>query len=672
MTGYISHSIRSVIRRATRVGRAVLPALSAGLLTLVAAASPADAQVAGSREGLAASQAIFEAPALPTPNAYRSASGTPGPEYWQQGADYRIEATLDPETKRIAGRETITYTNHSPESLDYLWLQLDQNLFAARSRGAEITPPDRRFAGAFAGGGFELSDVRVSGDGSGERYTDASYVVDGTRMRIRLDAPLAPGARLELSLGFAFTIPQYGADRMGWMDAADGTVFELAQWYPRVSVFDDVHGWNTLPYLGQGEFYLEYGSFDVELTVPRDLIVAATGTLTNPEEVLTSEQRRRFERARGSRETVTIVGPEEVGTRAARPSGDGPLTWKFHAENVRDFSWAASSAFIWDAAGYDQTVIQSLYPKEGLGDPSNPGWERATEYARHTIEFYSETYFPYPYPSATNIAGIVRGMEYPQIVFCGVRARGRGLFGVTDHELGHSWFPMIVGSDERRHAWMDEGFNTFINYYSGLAFYGDSTARGSRMDPDTVAARMQQLIAAQPIETPADRVAGDALGFLQYRKTGAGLVLLREYVLGPERFDPAFRAYIRRWAYHHPQPADFFRTIENVTGEDLGWFWHGWFTSTGEFDVAITDVETAGDTTRVRLENQGSLVMPIDLGITHADGTVERRRVPVEAWYGGRDFLYVLTDGPVTAVVADPDHRLPDVDRDDETWTRAP
>lgn len=668
MERQILASPRSVSRRAERAGLAALISLCA----LAVTAAPANSQVAGSREGLAASQAIFQPPALPTPNTYRAASGAPGSEYWQQGADYRIEATLEPGAKRVTGRETITYTNHSPETLDVLWLQLDQNLFGAHSRGAEITPPDRRFAGAFAEGGFELSDVRIHRGGSAERGVAATYVVDDTRMRITLDEPLEPGAGLELSLGFAFTIPQYGADRMGWMDAADGTVFELAQWYPRISVFDDVHGWNTLPYLGQGEFYLEYGSFDVELTVPHDLIVAATGTLTNPEQVLTAEQRRRLDRARSSRETVPVVARNEVGTSATRPSGDGPLTWKFHAENVRDFSWAASSAFVWDAAGYDRTLIQSLYPKEGLGDASNPGWERATEYARHTIEFYSRTYFPYPYPSATNIAGIVHGMEYPQIVFCGVGARGPGLFGVTDHELGHNWFPMIVGSDERRHAWMDEGFNTFINYYSGMAFYGDSTARGSRVNSDTVARRMQQLIAAQPIETPADQVAGDALGFLQYRKTGAGLVLLREYVLGPERFDSAFREYIRRWAYRHPQPADFFRTIENVTGEDLGWFWHGWFTSTGQFDVAITGVETAGDTTRVHLENQGSLVMPIDLAITHADGRVERRRVPVEAWYGGSDFLYVLTDGPVTSVTADPDRMLPDIDREDETWSRAP
>jgi aminopeptidase N len=284
------------------------------------------------------------------------------------------------------------------------------------------------------------------------------------------------------------------------------------------------------------------------------------------------------------------------------------------------------------------------------------------------MEFYSETYFPYPYHSAINVAGIVGGMEYPQIVFCSVRARGRALFGVTDHEFGHSWFPMIVGSDERRHAWQDEGFNTFINFYSALAFYGDSAAARA-MSADRLAQRMVAQAADQPIAIPADRVAGDALGFLQYRKAGAGLVLLREYVVGPERFDPAFREYIRRWAYRHPQPTDFFRTIENVTGEDLGWFWNGWYHSTGRLDVAITGVEVAGDTTRVSLQNQGELVMPVDLAIGYADGAIERRRIPVEAWYGGEDFLYVITDGPVQSLTIDPDALLPDVDLTDETWT---
>lgn len=641
-------------------------AATAALAAVVGLGTPAVAQVAGSHEGLGSSQAVFRAPALPSPNSYRSGSGAPGPEYWQQGADYRISVRLDPEAKRIEGSETITYMNKSPEALAYLWVQLDQNLFAARSRGGEITPPDRRFAGAFPGGGFEISQVVLSREGTGA--SPASYIIDDTRMRLDLAEPLEPGASLEISLDFAFTVPQYGADRMGWMDAARGTVFELAQWYPRMSVYDDVHGWNTLPYLGQGEFYLDYGSFDVEITVPRGFLVAATGSLQNPDRVLTSEQRRRLESARESRETVVIVGRDEVGAPGTRPGGDGPLTWRFQAENVRDFAWAASSAFLWDAASYEQTLVQSFYPEEGIGTPENPGWERSTEYGRHSIEFYSKTYFPYPYPSAINVAGIVGGMEYPQIVFCSVRARGRGLFGVTDHEFGHSWFPMIVGSDERRHAWQDEGFNTFINHYSGLAFYGDSAAAGG-MSGERLAQRMATPAAGQPIATPADQVAGDALGFLQYRKAGAGLVLLRDYVLGADRFDPAFREYIRRWAYRHPQPADFFRTIENVTGEDLGWFWNGWFHSTGQFDVAITGVEIVSDTARVSLENQGALVMPVDLAIDYADGRTERRRIPVEAWYGGKDFLYVITDGPVRSVTIDPDSLLPDADRTDESWT---
>lgn len=648
--------------RPPAAGRAFVGALA----LLLGLSTPAAAQVAGSHEGLGVSQAIFSGPPLSPPNEYRAGSGAPGPAYWQQEADYRISVRLDPGTKRITGNETITYTNNSPAALDYLWLQLDQNVFSRHSRGADITPPDRRFAGAFSGGGFQISQVELERESAGRG--PAEYLIDGTRMRVDLSEPLETGSSLELSMAFSFVIPKYGADRMGWMDAARGTVFELAQWYPRMSVYDDVHGWNTLPYLGQGEFYLEYGSFDVEITLPRDLLVAATGILTNPDQVLTSEQRRRLARAAASRETVSIVGRDEAGMPGTRPQGNGPLTWRFHADEVRDFAWAASTAFIWDAAGYEQTLVQSFYPEEGIGTPENPGWERATEYGRHSIAFYSETYLPYPYPSAINVAGIVGGMEYPQIVFCSVRARGRALFGVTDHEFGHTWFPMIVGSDERRYAWQDEGFNTFINYYSGLAFYGDSAAARA-MDPEGLARRMETLVAGQPINTPADQVAGDALGFLQYRKTGAGLVLLREHVLGPDRFDAAFREYIRHWSYRHPQPADFFRTIENAAGEDLGWFWNGWFNSTGHFDVAITGVVTSGDTTRVSLQNQGTLVMPVDMEIVHADGRSEHRRIPVEAWYGGKDFLYVI-DGAVRSVTIDPRGVLPDVDRSDDSWSR--
>ena len=614
----------------------------------------------------AVNRAAYDAPALLPPNDYRSGSGAPGPDYWQQAADYQIDVTLNPEQHRISGTETITYTNNAPQALDFLWVQLDQNLFAPGSRGAAITPAEERFSGAFEEGGYDLTGVRVGGQA-------ADYTVDDTRMRIMLGEPLQSGDALELSVDFAFTVPPYGADRMGRLDVEQGTVYEIAQWYPRMYVFDDVHGWNPLPYLGQGEYYLEYGNFDVSITVPRDFIVAATGALQNPEEVLTAEQQQRLDEAQQSDETVPIIAQDEVGQAGTRPEGSDSLTWRYRAENVRDVSWAASQAFIWDAARAETgdgepALAQSVYPKEGLGTEENPGWEESTQYTKHSIEFYSEMWAPYPYPVAINVAGIVGGMEYPQIVFCSVEARGEALFGVTDHEFGHEWFPMIVGSDERRYAWMDEGLNTFMNYYSTLAFYEGSTPSTDRISGAYASRGMQQPGMTEPLMTFADRIKGPNLGFVAYRKPALGLRILREYVLSPERFDPAFKEYIDRWAYKHPQPADFFRTIEDVAGEDLDWFWRGWFFSTDQLDQAITEVQTAGDTIRVTLENRAALVMPVVLEVTLAGGQTEQVRVPVEAFFNEDRFTAVVP-GTATRVRLDPDGYLPDVNPRDNTWS---
>ena len=480
---------------------------------------------------------------------------------------------------------------------------------------------------------------------------------------------------MQLHLEFSFTVPEEGADRMGRLETDRGTVYQIAQWYPRVFVYDDVNGWNALPYLGQGEYYLEYGDFDVEITVPRDFIVAATGRIGNPEEVLTAEQRRRLERARGSAETVAIVGPDEVGRPGTRPEGAGPLTWRFAADSVRDFAWAASPAFIWDAAGWEGALVASYYPREGLGRPGRPGWEEATQFGRHSVRFYSETWERYPYPWIVNVAGPVLGMEYPGIVFCAVEARGAALFGVTDHEIAHQWFPMMVGSDERRHAWMDEGFVTFLGHYSANAFFSERGVEraGGPLSAEEIARVMRSPAGRQPIHTRADRIRRDALGFLAYRKPGAALVLLREVVLGPERFDPAFRAYIDHWRWKHPQPADFFRLMESAGGMELDWFWRGWVFGTGTLDQAIAGVERAGDTLRVAVENRGELVMPAVLQVNYADGTTERVEIPVEAWFTRNRFTAtVVRDGApaVRNVQLDPGKRLPDVDRTNNVWGR--
>src|SRR2546426_1084557 len=412
---------------------------------------------------------------LPTPTLIREGSGAPGPRYWQQRADYTIRATLDTATHTIAGSETLRYANNSPDTLRYLWLQLDQNIYRANSRGAALNPTDARFAGRGFEGGYTIEYVRaVRRVGQAAGRIPLATTGNGTMLRVELDRPLAPGGRAELELAYRFEVPEHGSDRMGREQFPGGWLYEVAQWYPRVAVYDDVRGWNTEQYLGQGEFYLEYGDFDVTITVPRSFVVAATGTLLNPLEVLTATERARLTQALKSDTTVAVIAKTEVGQAFTRPVGGAPTrTWHYSAKNVRDVAWAAAQNFIWDASGYNGVLIQSLYPPE-----ANAGWARSTKYARHSIKHYSEKWFRYPYPTALNVAGPVGGMEYPMIGFCGPRAGDRGLFGVTTHELGHQWFPMVVGSNERLYPWMDEGFNSFMNIYSGLAFYHDTMGAG--------------------------------------------------------------------------------------------------------------------------------------------------------------------------------------------------
>ncbi len=624
------------------------------LVLIAALAVPAAAQEAFPETN----DALFAPLDVPAPNRYRAADGRPGPDYWQQRADYDIEATLVPETNTITGTVEITYTNRSPQDLDHVWVHLEQNLFAPASRGARRTPPDSRWRGSFPQGGYRLGTVTASSGAP-------AVTIDDTRMRVDLAEPVeADGGRVTLTVPYSFVIPEYGADRMGRLDVERGTVYELAQWYPRMAVYDDVNGWNTMPYLGQGEFYLGYGDFDYAITAPSAMTVVGTGTLTNEREVYTDRQRARLAQARRSSDRVYLIEPDEVGTPAAR-HGSGMTTWRFRAENVRDVAWAASQAFILDAANAaveledgstNNVLIMSAYPHEGLGTPDNPGWEEATRFGRASILSNSQWY-PYPYPVAISVAGVVGGMEYPMFHFSGVEARFMSLFGVIDHELGHNWFPMIVGSDERRYAWMDEGFNSYLNTFANREFYDqnpDRSIAGFGMSDSTriirltegpaAAAFMREPWAAdQPINTYPDRIRREALGWLAYRKPAKGLRLLRDEVVGPERFDAAFREYIRRWAYKHPQPADFFRTIEDVTGEDLDWFWRGWFYQTGQFDQAITGMEVALDladgpdagTAVVMVENRGEIVLPTTVEFTFADGSRERVVIPAEAYFSG-------------------------------------
>ncbi len=615
-------------------------------------------------------QNLFAPMKWPTPNEYRMADGRPGPAYWQQRADYKIKAALDTVESRVTGSETITYTNNSPEPLSHLWLQLDQNLFKEGSRGSyEFDSPRVRWRGAFRNGGDELSSVVVLQNGKKEQ---AHFVIDDTRMLIQLNKPLpAHGGKVQLEIAWSFVVPKYGSDRMGRFESKDGTIYEIAQWYPRMYVYDDVRGWNPLPYLGEGEFYLEYGNFDVTITAPRDYVVVSTGVLQNPNQVLTKTEINRLAQARKTDETVHVISEQEVGQPSTRPQGKGELIWKFKAENVRDFSWAASKAFIWDASHWDNILLMAVYPREGIATDTTkgPGWEKDVQFMRHTFKFYSTTYYHFPYPVATNVAGIVGGMEYPMIVFCSVHMRGQRLYSVTDHEFGHSWFPMTVGSDERRHAWMDEGFNTFINYYSNHDYYGDKAIQNYGMQADTIAKWMKTPWNDQPIETRADLIKPMNLGFLEYRKTGFGLRLLREFIVGPERFDAGFKAYIHRWAFKHPQPSDFFRTIEDYSGEDLSWFWRGWFYSTHVLDQAVDSVKADSAMTLIYLSNKRGLVMPTELQVTFADNQTKDYKLPIEIWFQGNNYvLPIHDDREIEKVVLDPDHVLPDIRRANNVW----
>ena len=615
----------------------------------------------------------FRRLALSTPTLLREGSGRPGPTYWQQRADYTIAVSLDTATHTIAGRETIRYTNRSPDTLRYLWLQLDQNLFRDDSRGALLNPPDARFAARGFHGGFVLDrveSVRPSGRQTVRR--SLKTIEDGTVMRVELDRPLPPRGVTSLEIGYSFQVPEHGADRMGREQFPDGWLYEIAQWYPRLAVYDDVRGWNTEQYLGQGEFYLEYGDIDFAITVPRGFIVAATGRLTNPLQVLTAQQRERLARALHSDSTVAIIAKNEVRQATTRPAGSGAtLTWRFSAQNVRDVAWAAAPNFIWDASGWNGILMQSFYPPV-----ADSIWRESTRMVRHSIQHYSEKWFQYPYPTAINVNGPVGGMEYPMLVFCANRRSREGLFGVTTHELGHQWFPMIVGSNERLYAWMDEGFNTFINIYSTRTYFPNQAGLRTRGQAEQWA----QFAASgrdEPGITPADRVTPELLGQVAYNKPATGLYLLRHAILDSTRFDAAFREYIKRWAFKHPTPADFFRSMEDGVGEDLSYFWRGWFLRTDVVDQAVDSVRTVKDSTgttytAIYLASPGGLPMPVDLRLTFADGSVENTRLPVEAWFQGNRFTYVrVFPKELVKVEIDPDKNFPDVRRQNNVWTKS-
>jgi hypothetical protein len=605
----------------------------------------------------------------PGPNAFRGSDGGPGPSYWQQRADYSIRASLDTTAKRVSGDVAVTYTNNSPDTLHFVWMQVDQNIYKKGSEASTLYPPDTRTGAGNFEGGYQFSAVTVNGS------TVATHIND-TMMRIDLPTPLAPhGGQLHIAIKYSFVVPVHGSDRMG----RDSALYEIAQWYPRMAVYDDVRGWNTDQYLGQGEFYLEYGDIDYAVTVPAGYTVAGSGVLSNPAEVLTATERQRLAKAITSREIVPIIARDEAKGKVT----PGTKTWRFRAHNVRDVAWAAAPDFRWDATSVRGVLCQAYYewPKAGAE------WEQVAENSQWTIGLYSELVLPYPYPQATAVAGPVGGMEYPMFVMDGYGssdAEGE-VFRVNDHENGHQWFPMIVGSNERRYAWMDEGINTYMNAFSQERRYGSDPEKWPRgMDNffsflgawyGTYHEGVDRPIMTAPDHLPDQMV----LGNVAYEKPAAVLIALRDHVVGPETFDEAFRTYAHRWSYKHPTPGDFFRTVENVSGKDLSWFWRGYFYSTDVLDISLDSVSmhTVGDGQKmatISLHRNTTLLFPLELKLKLADGSTQQVRVPVDIWSRGEA---VSTSVPVTADVTGarlwPDRSsIPDVNPKNDTWGDAP
>ena len=444
-------------------------------------------------------------------------------------------------------------------------------------------------------------------------------------------------------------------------------------------VYDDLNGWNTLPYLGAGEFYLEYGDFDISITTPSDHIVVCSGELLNPSDVYTPEQEKRWGAAEKSDETIFIRSADEVNSPDSRPES-GTLTWRFRIENARDAAWASSSAFILDAARIalpsgEKSMAISAYPVESMGDKA---WGRSTEYTKYSIEHYSKKWLEYPYPTAINVAGVVGGMEYPGVSFCSYKATEAGLWGVTDHEFGHNWFPMIVGSNERLYAWMDEGFNSFINILSTMEFNDGEYYRGE-IDMHQQGKRLAQfekfMGEMEPMISAPDNLKEMSLGMLGYQKPAAVLMLLRNSVLGEERFDEAFKEYVHRWAYKHPGPDDFFRTMENVSGEDLGWFWRSWILNNWKLDQAVTGVSHKKNFKKVRgatisIKNLEKIPMPVEIEITTVSGNKILKKLPVEIWKRNVEWSFMVdVSEEIKSVVIDPDKKYPDINSENNVWS---
>ena len=637
----------------------------------------AQTQVSANKADTATS---YSPSALFSPNIYtqkgglfHSANGAPGAKYWQNHADYQINATLDTLANSLTATEWLTYTNNSPDALQFLWLQLDQNTYKkdARSNFATANAPTT----LQHTNGYQIGSVSIV---EGTLIKPVEYIISDSRLQIRLPKVVAAnGSTIKIQIKYSYTIPGNFGNRTDYFGTKNGKIYEIAQWYPRMCVYDDSHGWDTLPFLGPGEFYLEYGDIDYTISAPADMIIAGAGELQNPREVLTSTQIARLEEAKKSDKTIMIRGALEVNNPNSRPITNGNLNWHFKMLNTRDVAFGASRAYMWDAAKVNlpdgkNCLAMSVYPVESAGDGA---WGRATEYLKKSIEYFSAKWYIYPYPVAINEAGIAGGMEYPGIVFDGIDDKGGELYWVTAHEIGHNWFPMIVGSNERRYGWMDEGLNTFIDIYAADEFNKGEFA--PKRDGEYAPGKGNPVEEIVPIiadpDAPVIMTAADAIPEkyrhpITYFKTALGLVLLREQILGTDRFDYAFKNYTQNWAFKHPQPDDFFRSMENGAGEDLGWFWKGWFYKNWAFDIGITKATYVNNDPKLGLKitvlNIAAMAFPVTIEALLKDGSKQRVKLPIETWQQQKSITITIpTTSDVISVTADPDSVLPDANR---------
>ena len=602
----------------------------------------------------------------------RTRDGRPGPLYWQQRADYRLEATLDPATARLTGRGTVRYYNRSPERLDSVAIQLYQNLYAPTAMRNRVVPITRGIAlHRVAAAGRALSQFSAADT---TRLPTGRYRIRGTVAWISLRAPVTPGGWVDLEFDWSFNVPPRGSPRMG----QDGEVFHIAYWYPQVAVYDDVNGWQVDQYLSTSEFYMGYGNYDVAITVPHGWLVTATGELANPAQVLSPRTRQRLARSMGAATTTSIVGPRErsAGVSTTR-SRSRRLTWRYSARNVRDFAWTTSSRYVWDATRAiggdangdrrpDTIAINSFYR------PGTVAWDRSARYVQHAIEFLSRYLWAYPYPHMTAVEGIIGGgMEFPMLTLVGGSRDSSALQSVIFHETGHVWFPMIVGSDEKRHPWQDEGLTRFNQAQGRTDFF-------PAIDAESAYVKGYTDWALRGEEVDVMR-GGDfyptasAYRTSTYEKPAAAMIMLRA-MIGDIAFTRAYREYGRRWQYRHPQPYDLWNTFSSQSGRNLDWFWRTWFFETWTLDQAIGSVRQSGRDLLVTIEDRGLAPMPVHLTVTRTQGRLEVIDVPVDVWLAGatQHTVRVRNGASVTRLEIDAGKDFADVNRSNQAWTPPP